>query len=135
MWSQIIRSNPLEKFRKSPFRRKFFLDQRDLNLIDRFGLEQIKEHALNILNKSIRIRPINDGKQTPYHGHPVFKAQHATAVCCRKCIEKWHGFPRNKTLDNNEIKFLASVIHKWIQKEYRKRSEIISFKANMIKIL
>ncbi len=27
--------------------------------------------------------PRNDGKQTPFRGHPVFTAQHATATCCR----------------------------------------------------
>jgi hypothetical protein len=29
-----------------------------------------------------------DGRQTPMRNHPVFIAQHATATCCRGCLEK-----------------------------------------------
>ena len=29
-------------------------------------------------------------------GHPVFIAQHATACCCRSCLEKWHNVPAGK---------------------------------------
>ncbi|MCP9485713.1 MAG: DUF4186 domain-containing protein [Gaiellaceae bacterium MAG52_C11] len=31
--------------------------------------------------------PRKDGKQTPYRGHPVFVAQHATATCCRTVLD------------------------------------------------
>ena len=33
--------------------------------------------------------PVNDGKQTPMKGHPIFKAMHGSAMCCRGCMEKW----------------------------------------------
>ena len=41
---------------------------------------------------------VNDGKQTPMRGHPVFIAQHATATCCRECIRKWHKMQPGKGL-------------------------------------
>lgn len=31
--------------------------------------------------------------------HPVFVAQHATAPCCRGCLEKWHRIPHGRALD------------------------------------
>jgi hypothetical protein len=43
--------------------------------------------------------PLNDGKQTPFKGHPVFIAQHATATCCRGCLAKWHGIRKGEALD------------------------------------
>ncbi|VFT76303.1 Uncharacterised protein [Klebsiella aerogenes] len=36
---------------------------------------------------------MNHGKQTPMRGHPVFIAQHATATCCRGCLENGTPFP------------------------------------------
>jgi exodeoxyribonuclease V alpha subunit len=59
--------------------------------------------------------PKNDGKQTPMRGHPVFIAQHATATCCRGCIQKWHGIKKGKALSDMEIQFLVEVIMRWIK--------------------
>jgi Domain of unknown function (DUF4186) len=59
------------------------------------GMEVIREHAGELLGKRLApAEPRNDGKQTPYRGHPVFVAQHATATCCRTCLERWHGIPK-----------------------------------------
>lgn len=61
--------------------------------------------------------PVNDGKQTPMRGHPVFIAQHATATCCRGCIEKWHKFPQHRELTQTEQEYLVSVIMEWINRQ------------------
>jgi hypothetical protein len=58
--------------------------------------------------------PRHDGRQTPMHGHPVFIAQHATAVCCRGCIEKWHRIPRGQALSDQQIEYLLEVIQRWL---------------------
>ena len=75
---------------KSKFRNSFKLKMKDLEYISSKGLETIKSHAYDFVNQ--RLRPeliLNDGKQTPMKGHPVFIAQHATATCCRGCLYKW----------------------------------------------
>lgn len=115
MWSKLIRADPLQRFRKSRFRRSFALDESDIKLIKQFGMQGMHEHSINIIRKNLKNRPYNDGKQTPYYGHPVFKAMHATACCCRKCVERWHRIPRNKVLDDKEVDFLAGVICKWLK--------------------
>jgi len=46
------------------------------------------EHAFSLIEKRIKTRKENDGRQTPWKRLPVFDAQHATALCCRKCMEK-----------------------------------------------
>lgn len=52
----------------------------------------------------------NDGKQTPTKGHPVFVAQHATAICCRECIRKWHKIQPGKELSRIKQDYLVDVI-------------------------
>lgn len=102
---------------KSKFRFRFHLSSKDIKYIDEKGMDVIERHAFDFLNARIRIKQANDGKQTPMHGHPVFVAQHATATCCRSCIEKWYGFPTTKDLTDEEITDLVSIIMAWIKKE------------------
>ena len=106
----------LEKLSKSKFRSSFHLKDKDKLYIKEKGIDKIKSHAYDFINK--RLAPkviINDGKQTPMRGHPVFIAQHATATCCRSCLEKWHHISKNKELDNKEIDYIVGVIMKWIE--------------------
>ena len=62
----------------------------------------------------------NDGKQTPMRGHPVFVAQHATATCCRGCLEKWHHIPKGRELTETEQEYIVNVIMEWISREMKK---------------
>ena len=108
----------LVKLNKSKFRSSFHLKDKDIIYIKEKGMETIKKHAYDFVTK--RLSPLyipNDGKQTPMRGHPVFIAQHATATCCRGCLEKWHHIKRNKELNNKEIDYIVNIIIKWIEKE------------------
>ena len=72
---------------------------------------------------SINVVPayiVNDGKQTPMRGHPVFIAQHVTATCCRECIRKWHKMQPGKELSQVQQGYLVDVIMTWIQKEMKR---------------
>jgi len=67
------------------------------------------------LRFSINVIPayiVNDGKQTPMRGHPVFIAQHATATCCRECIRKWHKIVVGAGADAVDYKFFALLFYK-----------------------
>jgi hypothetical protein len=100
---------------KSKFRSKFQLSQKDRDYIAIKGLETIKEHAYQFINSRVaRNFPKNDGKQTPMRGHPVFIAQHATATCCRGCIQKWHRIEKGRALFDDEIKFVVELVMGWI---------------------
>ncbi len=67
-----IISQKLDSLRKSKFRSKFGLTQKDREYITAKGLETIKEHAFQFVNSRIALDyPNNDGKQTPMRGHPV----------------------------------------------------------------
>ena len=50
-----------------------------------------------------------DGRQTPTEGNVVYYAQHATASCCRRCIEEWHGISRDAPLTPDVIDYLTEL--------------------------
>ena len=113
----------LNRLSKSKFRNSFKLKEKDILYIKSKGLAKIKEHAYDFITK--RLAPdtiLNDGKQTPMKGHPVFIAQHATATCCRGCIEKWHKFPQPRELTATEQEYLVSVIMEWINRQINSNS-------------
>lgn len=108
----------LDRLAKSKFRSRFKLRTKELEYIKDKGLDKIKSHAKDFIRD--RVAPaetINDGKQTPMRGHPVFIAQHATATCCRGCIEKWHKFLQHRELTATEQEYLVSVIMEWINRQ------------------
>lgn len=103
---------------KSEFRSRFHLTTKDIDYITEKGLELIRSHARDfVAQKLAPENPLKDGKQTPMKGHPVFIAQHATACCCRGCLEKWHGIPSGKVLSSSEQQYIVSVLMDWIRRE------------------
>ena len=112
----------LLKISSSKFRSSFHLNNKMKEYVSCKGLDKIKDDAYNIINTRIKPKnPKNDGKQTPMKQvHPVFIAQHATASCCRSCLEKWHKIPKDKELSSIEVNYIVNVIIKWIENEYNK---------------
>jgi hypothetical protein len=101
---------------RQPFRARFHLRGRDAATVELRGMKVIREHAGELLAKRLApAEPHNDGKQTPYRGHPVFVAQHATATCCRTCLERWHGIPKGRELTAGEQLYAVDVICRWIE--------------------
>src|SRR5512136_2242774 len=101
----------LPHIQRSKFRSRFNLDAEDLSYIERVGWEKIGSHASDIIRKRLApALPEKDGKQTPFKGHPVFKAQHATAVCCRSCLLKWHSIPKGRALTGQECSDIVRLL-------------------------
>lgn len=97
----------LKKLEKSKFRSSFHLNNKMKDYIKNKGMGIVEKHAHEIINKRLKpAYPKNDGKQTPFKGHPVFIAQHATATCCRNCLYKWHHIPKGKELNSSEINYI-----------------------------
>ena len=116
-----IIDNKLNDLYKSNFRNSFKLSSNDKKYIIDKGMDKIIEHAYGFINERLASdRIINDGKQTPMKGHPVFIAQHATATCCRGCLCKWHNISKDRELTDNEINYIVSVIVVWIVSQMKK---------------
>ncbi len=78
----------------------------------------LRLHARDLITKRLApAEPYHDGKQTPYRGHPVFVAQHATATCCRSCLLRWHQIPKGRELTREERGYVVDVICRWIERE------------------
>lgn len=117
-------NNKLNSLEKSKFRSSFHLNKKMIEYIDIKGLELVESHCNDFIDKNLKnYNKEKDGKQTPTKNHPVFVAQHATATCCRGCIEKWYHIPKEKVLQENEIKCIKAMIMEWIKKEYTTKKE------------
>jgi hypothetical protein len=106
----------LDVLATQPFRARFHLRGREAATVELRGLEAVRAHAHELLAKRLApAAPAKDGKQTPYRGHPVFVAQHATATCCRTCLERWHKIPKGRELSGEEQEYAVEVICRWIE--------------------
>lgn len=109
---------------KSKFRSRFHLAGKDLLYLQHKGLPHILVHARDFIAKRLAPAIIqNDGKQTPYRGHPVFVAQHATACCCRGCLQKWHGIQAGRALTAEEQHYLIEVLAYWLDRELKRADQ------------
>src|SRR6516225_5575925 len=100
-----------KRLARSDFRRKFHLGAGEREYLDRKGLEVVLSHGTEFIAKRLApANPANDGKQTPMRNHPVFVAQHATATCCRGCLEKWHSIPKGRALTDEEKAYVLAVL-------------------------
>lgn len=108
----------LSRLNHSPFRSRIRLRGKELDYLRRKGLSEVLKHAAEFIEKRLApASPANDGKQTPWHNHPVFVAQHATATCCRGCLQKWHQIPKGRQLTPEEQKYIVEVIQVWLVRE------------------
>lgn len=104
---------------RSPFRSRFKLNPKDSAYLHAKGMPLVLDHARDFIAQ--RLAPANlpnDGKQTPMRGHPVFVAQHATACCCRGCLQKWHQIPAGRALNPQEQDYILKVLAHWLQQAY-----------------
>jgi hypothetical protein len=103
---------------RSAFRRRFRLAPRDRAYIAERTLPVVLGHGADFIAKRLApADPPNDGKQTPFRGHPVFVAQHATATCCRSCLQKLHGIPAGRALTEAERAHVLAVIERWLESQ------------------
>lgn len=107
----------------SSFRRRFRLAAREWDYLRKKGLPTVLAHARDFIAQRLApAQPANDGKQTPFRGHPVFVAQHATATCCRTCLAKWHGIPAGRELTAAEQDHVVAAIARWLDMQPGERS-------------
>ena len=104
----------------SAFRRRFHLGQKERDYLGERGMPTVLSHAGDFIAKRLApAAPPNDGRQTPWKGHPVFIAQHATATCCRFCLAKWHGIAAGRELSADEQEHVVAAIGRWLECEMR----------------
>ncbi|HVA47256.1 MAG TPA: DUF4186 domain-containing protein [Pirellulales bacterium] len=106
----------LQRLARSRFRARFRLDEREIAYLDRKGMPIVLQEGRDMLSQRLApAAPGRDGRQTPWRGHPVFVAQHATATCCRSCLHKWHAIDKGRELMADELDYVLAVIGRWLE--------------------
>src|SRR3954454_7919250 len=100
---------------RSAFRRRFILATREREYMRVRGKKTVLAHARDFIAQRLApAHPTNDGKQTPFRGHPAVLAQRADPTCCRGCLAKWHDIPAGRVLTVDEQEHVVSAIERWL---------------------
>lgn len=103
---------------RSRFRSRFVLREAERRYLRTHGMAKVLGHAREFVRTRLApAEPENDGKQTPMRNHPVFVAQHATATCCRGCLQKWHSIGRGREMTGEEQAYVVGVIERWLRRQ------------------
>lgn len=82
----------------------------------RSGLrERVRHHLENVLGPAT---PFHDGFQTTMADDApsaIPYAQHATATCCRKCLEYWHGITVGRLMTPAELDYCTELVCLYIE--------------------
>ena len=112
------RDEAFARLGRSKFRSRFRLTDEDLAYVRRIGLDRLRSHAADFVElKLAAASPENDGRQTPMRGHPVFKAMHGCAMCCRSCMEKWWKVRRGVALTEAQKTKAVDFLMAWIERQ------------------
>ena len=104
-----------ERLRRSAFRQRFRLRGPERDYLAAKGMDVVLDHGRGFIARRLApASPANDGKQTPMRNHPIFVAQHATATCCRGCLEKWHAIAKGRELSVEETEYVLAVLKRWL---------------------
>jgi hypothetical protein len=125
-WSRVQRRDPndvtftFQAMRNEYIRHYFWhvpFDARAINYARRKGRRRLGEAVRKRLQTAIGgAAPYRDGRQTPLHPtpNPIHYAQHATATCCRRCVQEWHGIPEGRPLTDEELQYLAALAMQYL---------------------
>lgn len=120
-----------QRLARSKFRSRFRLSEADRKYIAEKGMETIRRHAEDFVRTRLApASPPNDGRQTPMRGHPVFKAQHACACCCRSCLEKWWKVPKGTEIPLERQSRIVDFLMAWIERQRCSPKPAAAKKAN-----
>ena len=112
------KTEALAKLNRSKFRSSFKLAKKDRAYIAEKGLDVIESHARDFIRERLApAYPKNDGTQTPTSGHPVFKAMHGCACCCRGCLNKWYNVPIGVELTVDQQDRIVGLLMAWIEEK------------------
>lgn len=119
-------SHTIEMLQNELIRHHFWhveIDERAINHARRKGKAGMRTAAEQRIRSSVAVKNSFDGRQTPKEGNALYYAQHATASCCRKCIEEWHGISQDRPLTEAEITYLAELCVLYVDQRLPELSE------------
>jgi hypothetical protein len=80
--------------------------------------EQLAGSATSTLRRALVVGHVLEGHQTYFAYNDkatiIHCAQHATATCCRSCLETWLGIPRSQPLATDDLAYCASLVDGYV---------------------
>jgi len=95
------------------------IENQAIEIAQSLGINKLRQHTKKVLKLKIG-KPTNawDGRQTPMTGSEIVNyAQHATATCCRKCLEYWHNINPNGELSEKQLDFCTDLVMLYIEEK------------------
>ncbi|MDP2301911.1 MAG: DUF4186 family protein [Ignavibacteria bacterium] len=75
----------------------------------------MKKRLLDSIGKE-KEKIFRDGIQTPFESdNPIHAAQHATATCCKKCLNYWYDIPINRKLTDEELEYFTKLVYRYLE--------------------
>lgn len=100
------------------------IDQKAVNHARRKGKKRLYSDVTKRIRRALgAAEPNRDGRQTPLKDNVIYYAQHATASCCRRCAEYWHGIPTGRPLTDGEIDYLSALVRMYIDERLPRLTE------------
>ena len=114
-------THTFEALQHELIRHHFFhrpIDEKAIRHAQRKGRIALKEAARHRLQKYLAVaEPPRDGYQTPFDGNAIFYAQHASATCCRTCLEYWHNIPKGRPLTSEELNYCVTLVELFLDQK------------------
>jgi hypothetical protein len=82
-------------------------------------MEAIRRHATELIARRVARRAGEGRARGAVPRAPRLRRQHATAACCRTCLERWHEMPRGRELSADEQAYVVGVICRWVERQIR----------------
>jgi len=124
-WSRLHRRNLKDaKYTFEALQHELIRHHNFHKLIDDVATNHARRNGRTALLEAARARleryvaPANnprDGRQTPFEGNAIFYAQHATACCCRACLDYWHDIPKGRAMTEEEIDYCVALITLYLE--------------------
>lgn len=116
-----------DQLQRELIRHVFFtapLDETARRNIREVGVTAVRAGVKEHLRKKIGPAKIfRDGTQTPKKDSVIHFAQHATATCCRKCLDYWYDIPQKRDLTEEELGFCEGLIHAYMDVRHQEMDE------------
>jgi hypothetical protein len=91
----------------------------------RFSLDEMLVRNLRGSIAKPRSQNPWDGRQTPWpdspHARIYHYGQHATATCCRGCLEYWHGIAADSPISDAELDYFGILVRRYIDERLSQR--------------
>jgi hypothetical protein len=111
-----------DRLQKETIRAKFWRKPIAADLIAKAratGRAGLRAEAAHILTKVVGPKPKGtpwDSQGTKFDGNVLFFAQHATACCCRRCAQEWHGIPDDRALTPTELNYMVELVMRYVER-------------------